>query len=519
MSAFFENIISVNDAVNSFVWGAVGLVLLVGTGILMTVLTKFFQVSHVGHWVKKTIGSVFKKSVSGHTGKKDKSISQFQSLCTALAATVGVGNIAGVASAIVTGGAGAVFWMWVAAFFGMMTNFSENVLGIFYRRKNKDGEWSGGAMYYLRDGLGAKKGFEWIGKILAVLFACFTLLASFGIGNMGQVNKIVANVQSAFKFEALSSIVLYGEGDATVTLYSALIGAVVLVLVGLIVLGGVKRIAAVAEKIVPFMVILFVIGSLVIIGVNYDAIGTAFVNIFKTAFKPIAVAGGGLGYLVSVVIAQGFKRGVFSNEAGLGSSVMVHSNSKVKEPVQQGMWGIFEVFVDTIVVCTMTALVILTSGVYDMTTGKVIEGMGSDATLVASAFDTVFTFGNVNVGSMFIAIAIFLFAFTTVLGWSHYGTKAFEFLFGTKATIGYKIFFVCMVMSGALMTSSIAWDISDTFNGLMMFPNLIGVVALSGLVVKITKNYVDRKIKGKDVKPMLSVFPEVEEEVMEYEEV
>ena len=419
MENFFDKLIGVNNVVNSFVWGAFGLVLLVGTGILMTVLTKFFQVTHVGHWFKQTIGSVFKKSVSGHTGKKDKSISQFQSMCTALAATVGVGNIAGVASAIATGGAGAVFWMWVAAFFGMMTNFSENVLGIFYRRKNIDGEWSGGAMYYLKHGLGAKKGCKWIGKVLAIIFACFTLLASFGIGNMGQVNKIVANVQAAFKFEALSNIVLYGEGDAQVTLYSAIIGAVVLVLEGLIVLGGLKRIGAVAEKIVPFMVVLYVVGSLIVIGVNYDMIGTAFANIFKTAFSPVAAAGGTFGYLVSVVITQGFKRGVFSNEAGLGSSVMVHCSGKVKEPVHQGMWSIFEIFVDTIVVCTMTALVVLTSGVFDFTTGAVKEGAGSEATLVANAFDTVFTFGSVNVGSMFIAVAIFLFAFTTILGWSH----------------------------------------------------------------------------------------------------
>ncbi len=518
METFFTKLTEVNGVVNSFVWGTFGLVLLVGTGILMTVLTKFFQVTHIGHWFKQTIGSVFKKSISGHTGKKDKSISQFQSMCTALAATVGVGNIAGVASAIATGGAGAVFWMWVAAFFGMMTNFSENVLGIFYRRKNLQGEWSGGAMYYLQDGLGSKKGFKWIGKVLAVLFAIFALLASFGIGNMGQVNKIVANFQSAFKIDALSSIVLYGEGDSAVSLYSVIIGAVILVLVALIVLGGVKRIGAVAEKIVPFMVILFVLGSLVIIGVNYDAVGAAFGSIFKTAFNPVAAAGGTFGYLVSTVITQGFKRGVFSNEAGLGSSVMVHSNSKVKEPVQQGMWGIFEVFVDTIVVCTMTALVILTSGVYNLATGTVAQGAGSEATLVANAFDTVFTFGGVNVGSMFIAIAIFLFAFTTVLGWSHYGTKAFEYLFGTKATVVYKIIFVLMIMSGAMMTSSIAWDISDTFNGLMMIPNLIGVISLSGLVVKITKNYIDRKLKGKDVRPMLSAYPEVQEEVMSYED-
>jgi AGCS family alanine or glycine:cation symporter len=373
-------------------------------------------------------------------------------------------------------------------------------------------------MYYLQDGLGSKKGFKVIGKVLAVIFAFCTLLASFGIGNMGQVNKIVANVQSAFDIKALSSRVLYTGEGGDVTMYSLVIGLVIMALVALIVLGGVKRIGAVAEKIVPFMVILFVLGSLTIIGVNYSQIGVAFASIFKTAFNPVAVAGGTFGYLVSVVITQGFKRGVFSNEAGLGSSVMVHSNSKVKEPVQQGMWGIFEVFVDTIVVCTMTALVVLTSGVYNLETGKIAEGAGTDATLVASAFDTVFTFGGVNVGSMFIAIAIFLFAFTTVLGWSHYGTKAFEYLFGTKATPIYKVIFVLMIMSGALMTSSIAWDISDTFNGMMMIPNLIGVVSLSGLVVKITKNYVDRKIKGKDVNPMLSVYPEVEKEVMSYED-
>lgn len=518
MEAFIQSVTDVNNSVNSVVWGIFGLVLLVGTGILMTVLTKFFQLTHIGHWFKSTIGSVFNKNISGHTGKSDKSISQFQSMCTALAATVGVGNIAGVASAIVSGGAGAVFWMWIAAFFGMMTNYSENVLGIYYRRKNKDGEWSGGAMYYLRDGLGKRRGFKTIGKVLAVIFAICALLASFGIGNMGQVDKIVANIESAFDIEALSSNVLYGEGESAVTMYSVVIGVVVMVLVALIVIGGIKRIGAVAEKIVPFMVVLFVIGSLVVIGVHYDAVGAAFASIFKTAFSPVAAWGGAVGITIKEVVTFGFKRGVFSNEAGLGSSVMVHSNSKVKEPVQQGMWGIFEVFVDTIVVCTMTALVILTSGVINLDTGALAEGTKGDATLVAAAFDTVFKFGDVNIGSMFVASAIFLFAFTTVLGWSHYGTKAFEYLFGTKATIVYKVIFVLMIMSGALLTSSLAWDISDTFNGMMMIPNLIGVVSLSGLVVKITKNYIDRKLKGKDVKPMLSAHEDVTKEVMEYED-
>lgn len=509
--SFLETLTNINNAINDFVWVKLGLILLLGTGILMTILTKFFQITHIGHWFKQTAGSMGNKKVSGHTG--EQSISQFQALCTALAATVGVGNISGVAAAICSGGAGAVFWMWIAAFFGMMTNYSENVLGIYYRRKNQKGEWSGGAMYYLRDGLGAKKGCKGIGKFLAVLFAIFCLLASFGIGNMGQINKIVANFESAFKIEALSSRILYSTESGSVSLYALIIGIAIMIFGGLIIVGGLQRIASFAEKIVPFMVVAFVLGSLIIIGVHFNAIGAAFKAIFVTAFAPKAVWGGATGVVIKQVITWGFKRGVFSNEAGLGSSVMVHSNSNVKEPVRQGMWGIFEVFADTMVVCTMTALVILTSGVIDLETGILAENAGTDATLVASAFDTVFTFGNVHVGSMFIAIAILLFAFTTVLGWSHYGSKAFEFLFGTKATIFYKIFFVLMMISGAVLTSSIAWDISDTFNGLMMIPNLIGVLSLSGLVAKITNNYIDRKIKGKkDVEPMLSAFPDIQME-------
>ena len=507
--SILDTLTEVNNAINTFVWVKLGLILLLGTGILMTVLTKFFQISHVGHWMKNTIGSLFDKKVTAHTGAKEKSISQFQALCTALAATVGVGNIAGVAAAICAGGAGAIFWMWVAAFFGMMTNYSENVLGIYYRRKNSEGEWSGGAMYYLRDGLGSKKGCKWIGKILAILFSIFCILASFGIGNMGQVNKIVLNIESAFKINALSNIKLYGS----VSLYALIIGVALTIIAALIILGGIKRIATFAEKIVPFMVVAFIAGSIIIIAVNYDAIGAAFKAIFTSAFSSKAAWGGVAGVSVKTIVTWGFKRGVFSNEAGLGSSVMVHCNSNIKEPVKQGMWGIFEVFADTLVICTMTALVILTSGVIDLQTGNIIAGAGDDSTLVAAAFDSVFKIGNITFGGKFIAIAILLFAFTTVLGWSHYGTKAFEYLFGTKATKGYKIFFVLMIMSGALMTSTIAWDISDTFNGLMMVPNLIAVISLSGLVMKITKNYIDRKIKNKkDVIPMLSAFDDIQNE-------
>ena len=499
---FLEKVTEVNNSINTFVWVTLGLALLIGTGILMTALTKFFQVGHFGHWMKETIGKVFNKNVSGHT--KDKaSISQFQALCTALAATVGVGNIAGVAAAIAAGGPGAIFWMWVAAFFGMMTNFSENVLGIFYRRK-VNGEWAGGPMYYLRDGLGKKKGCKWIGKVLAVLFACFAILASFGIGNMGQVNKIVSNIESAFAIPALSEKMVY-DG---VSLYAVIIGGVLLVLAALIILGGMQRIARVAEKLVPTMIILFILGSLVVIGSNYTNVGAAFSSIFNHAFSGRAAVGGVVGVTLRQVITWGFKRGVFSNEAGLGSSVMVHSCSNVKEPVRQGMWGVFEVFTDTMVICTMTALVILTSGMVHLDTGIMAAGV-TDSTVVASAFSSVFG----KAGEMFIAIAILLFAFTTVLGWSQYGSKAVEYLGGKRAKQIYQVFFVMLIMSGALMTSSLAWDISDTFNGLMMIPNLIGVIVLSGQVMKITQNYIDRKIKHKNVAPLLSYDARIQKQM------
>ena len=505
MNAFLANLASINDDVNTFVWTTLGLVLLIATGVLTTFVTKFFQVTHIKLWWKNTIGSLFNKDVIGHSEDK-KSISPFQALCTALAATIGVGNIAGVAAAICLGGPGAVFWMWVAAFFGMMTNYSENVLGIFYRRRNADGEWSGGAMYYLRDGLGSMKGCKTIGKVLAWFFCIFTLLASFGIGAMGQINKIVVNVESNFKIASLSGIQVF-EG---VSLYSVILGVVLVLIAALITLGGLKRIASFAEKVVPFMVVFFVAGSLVLIAINYSAIVPAFAAIFKTAFGIEAVAGGTAGVVIATVIQQGFKRGVFSNEAGLGSSVMVHSNSNIKEPVKQGMWGIFEVFADTMVVCTITALVVLTSGLYDLNTFTLAAGT-TDATLVADVFNSKFGFG-FGFGGKFVAVAIALFAFTTVLGWDHYGTKAWEYLFGTKTTKLYKVIHLVTIFFGAVLTSSLAWDISDTFNGLMMIPNLIGVIVLSGLVCKITKNYIDRVIKKKDVKPMLSAFADVQAE-------
>ena len=490
MNGLRDMIAMVNGKVNDFVWGLPMLVLLVGTGVLMTVLTKGFQLSHFKYWMDHTIGAIFKnRHVTAHTGKDDQSISQFQSLCTALAATIGTGNIAGVAAAIAAGGPGAIFWMWIVAIFGMMTNYSENVLGIYYRRRNPAGEWSGGAMYYLRYGLGSFHGCKQIGKVLALLFSVFCVIASFGIGNMSQINSIAANMRVVFSIPDWVT------------------GLCLMAIAALVVVGGLKRIAAVAEKLVPGMALLYVIGALVIVVWNYQSILPAFASIFKGAFAMRAVGGGIVGSGVKAAVTWGMKRGVFSNEAGLGSSVMVHSSSNVKEPVAQGMWGIFEVFADTLVVCTLTAMAVLTSGLVDLDTGAVLTSMEKTA-MVAEAFSLHFG----GFGSAFIAIAILLFAFSTVLGWSHYGTKAFEYLFGTRATIVYKVLFVLFIIVGATMQLDLAWDLSDTFNGLMAIPNLIGVVALSGLVRKITRNYIDRRIHGENIEPMYSAFADVQKE-------
>ena len=493
-----EVITNVNDAINSAVWGWPALILLGAVGIIMTFMTGFFQITHIGHWMKNTIGAIFNdKHVTGHT--EDKTISQFQSLCTALAATVGTGNIVGVAGAIATGGPGAVFWMWVIAFFGMMTNYSENVLGILFRRKGENGEWRGGAMYYLRDGLGAKKGCKQIGSILAILFSLFCLLASFGIGNMSQVNSMVSNVNNAFGIPKVA------------------VGIFLVIAVGLVVIGGLKRVAMVTEKVVPFMVVIYFVGAIVIVIMHAGMIPAIFAAIFKGAFSVQAVAGGGFGAGIALAMKMGFKRGVFSNEAGLGSSVMVHSSSNVREPIRQGMWGIFEVFADTIIVCTLTALVLLGSGAIDLTTGEAIESVidqiGGSSNLMSYAFGQAFGVA----GSGFIAIAILLFAYSTVLGWSHYGTTACHYLFGDKGIWPYRIFFVCLVFGGSVMEAQLAWDISDTFNGLMMLPNLIGVLVLSPLVMKCTKNYIDRHFHNKDIEPMLSMFEDIQ--AVEAEEV
>lgn len=493
---FVSIVENINNKINGVVWGIPMLVLIIGTGILMTILTKAFQVTRIKEWISKTFFAIFKKKDVRKT--KDKNtISQFQALTTALAATIGTGNIAGVATAITIGGPGAVFWMWISAFFGMMTNFSENVLGIYYRKKNSKGEWSGGAMYYIREGLKDKGKFlKTISKPLAILFSIFCIFASFGIGNMTQINSIASSMKNSFGAPLLAT------------------GIILAIVAGLVIVGGIKRIGQVTEKLVPFMAILYIIGAVIIMVINFDKFSHVFGSIFSGAFGLKAVAGGTAGTILKNAMTMGFKRGVFSNEAGLGSSVIVHSASNVKEPVVQGMWGIFEVFFDTFIVCTLTAFAILSTGVFNVDTYTVTalsaEGLPLEGVALVSE---AFSHGFGNFAGKFISIAILFFAFSTVLGWSFYGTKAVEYLFGTKATIVYKVIFVAFIVVGATMNLTLAWGISDTLNGLMAIPNLIGVVILSMTVKKITKNYIDRNIKKKaDVKPILSAYEDIQKE-------
>lgn len=604
MDSFINAVTMVNGKINEWVWGIPMLVLILSTGILMTVRTGFFQVIKAKAISNETFFAIFKKKSVTKT-KDKKAISQFQALSTALAATIGTGNIAGVATAITVGGPGAIFWMWVSAFFGMMTNYSENVLGIFYRRKNDKDEWSGGAMYYLQDGFGSKKGMKKVAKFLAVLFSIFCVLASFGIGNMTQINSIADAMHTNFGIAAIVT------------------GVVLAVIAALVVVGGIKRIGQVTEKLVPFMALAYIIGTLIIFFANYEQIPYVFGSIFKDAFNVSAVGGGVGGYVIKRAVTMGFKRGVFSNEAGLGSSVMVHSASDVKEPVIQGMWGIFEVFFDTIIVCTLTAFVLLSSSsdaapqsqvFSNLTTSTQIFSIaehieaGGEVPLIDEAYnllvidvdnngnaklysekpdrgeyveliaygnhyyakavdtketteeDYVYTnimsiranaakdssgaelkdeAGNIIVDSVtvsqingvslvsyafsqrfgdiagkLLSIAILLFAFSTVLGWSFYGTKAVEYLFGTKATIVYKVIFVSFIVVGATANLGLAWSIADTLNGLMAIPNLIAVLALSGTVIKITRNYAKRKLSKQPerLKPMLSAFEDIQKE-------
>lgn len=474
MKQFITFITELNSTVNGFVWGPIMLVFFLFVGLMFTIRTNFFQITQFKKWFNVTFLQIFKNKKVRKT--KDKhAISQFQSLCTALAATIGTGNIAGVATAITVGGPGAIFWMWLSAFLGMMTNYAENTLGIKYRYKDEKGQWIGGAMIYMERGLKIK----WLAKTLAIVFSIFCVVASFGIGNMTQVNSIATGLQSSFNLNPIITAVL------------------LMVFVSLVIIGGIKRIASVTEKIVPFMAVFYILGGLIIIGCNVAEVPHAFGLIFGEAFNFKAAGGGIVGYGIAQAMKNGIARGVFSNEAGLGSSVMVHSASDVKEPVVQGMWGVFEVFADTLVVCTITALIILTSGVYDMDTYLVAIGNGTEvlngAPLTSASFAATIPYSD-----KFVSIALILFAFSTVLGWSFYGERAVTYLFGRKGVLPYKIIFVAAIYLGCTASLDLVWDISDTFNGLMAIPNLIAITILSGEVVKMTKDYLKRVKEGKE---------------------
>lgn len=475
LDKILDVVTTVNSHLNNFIWGPVMLVFFLLVGLMFTVRTKVFQISHIKYWLDVTFLSLFKKGNKKVLRTDDKhSISQFQSLCTALAATIGVGNISGVAIALALGGPGAIFWMWLSAFLGMMTNYAENTLGIKYRYRNEKGNWVGGAMIYIEKGLG------W--KWLAVIFSIFCMLASFGIGNISQGNEIANGLKNSF---------------GVPTWLSALL---IMLFVGLVIVGGIKRIASVTEKIVPFMAIMYIIGALTVIFTHITAVPAAFASIFTNAFNFKSMGGGVAGFTIMVAMRRGISRGVFSNEAGLGSSVMVHSASDVKEPVIQGMWGIFEVFADTLIVCTMTALTILTSGVYDYTEyAKYLEQdlpshLKSGVALTSAAFETVFG----SFGGKFISIAVMLFALSTILGWSYYGERAVEYLFGLKAVPVYKLLFLLVIFIGCNVSLSLVVDISDTFNGLMALPNLVAITLLSGQVIEMTKEYISRVKSGKE---------------------
>lgn len=504
--SIIAGITKVNDFINGLVWGWPMIILILGTGILLTVRTKCMQVRKFGVSCGETIVPTVKSIGKKRSKKlKENSISPFEAFATAISGTVGTGNIIGVSSAIMTGGPGAVFWMWISAFFGMITNYAENVLGLFFRKKSPTGDFAGGPMYYLSEGLGrgveGKKGsfLKGLGKTLGVMAAVFCTLAAIGMSGT-QTNKISGTFQEIFS-------------TASPTVVGVIVGISVAVVLALIILGGIKSIGKAASILVPFMSLIFIVMATIVLLVNITAIGGAFSLIFSNIFSVRSALSGFIGYEFAQIIKKGLARGVFSNEAGLGSSVIAHSASETREPVKQGFWGIFEVFFDTFVICTLTALMILVSTDVGTLYAKDAAGelLYKDTAISMGAFSSVFG----GFGIAMYAIIIPLFSFTTTLAWSYYGEKAVDFLFkntgdkGRKIAVTvFKVVYVLLVIAAALINGELAWAISDTFNGLMALPNLIGLVLMSGLVVKITKNYFDRK-KGKDVVPMLSAYPEV----------
>jgi AGCS family alanine or glycine:cation symporter len=443
-----ETLMNINSAVNSVVWGPVLLILVLGTGTYLSFMTGFFSITKIGYVLKNTLFKMFAKDDKG-----EGEVTAFQAVSTALAATVGTGNIAGVATAIALGGPGAVFWMWLAAIMGMTTKFAEVVLAVNYREKTEDGRFVGGPMYYITNGLG--KSWKW----LAVLFAFFGTFASFGIGCMVQSNSVALSAQSTFGIPVLAT------------------GIVLAILTAVVIVGGIKRIGAFTEKLVPFMAALYILGGLWLLISNAAKIPAAFAMIFSNAFTGTAAVGGFAGTVMMQAIRFGIARGIFTNEAGLGSAPIAHAAATTDHPVRQGLWGVFEVFTDTIVICSITALSILVTGVWE--TGE------SGAVLSAMAFDT----GIPVVGRFIVSIGLILFAYSTILGWEYYGERCLEYLAGTKPIIVYRLLWVIAVVVGAIGGLEFMWDLADTLNGLMAFPNLVGVLILSPVVFKLTREF------------------------------
>lgn len=451
---------SINSAVNNFIWGVPAMICIIGVGLYLSIRTNFLQIRKFPYAMKITLGRMLKKREAS-----DGALTPFQAVCTALAATVGTGNVAGVAGAIAIGGPGAIFWMWISALLGMCTKFSEVTLAVHFRERNKDGDYVGGPMYYIKNGL--KKHWHW----LAYLFSAFGVLTVFGTGNATQVNTITTAIDSAlYNYNLISE-----DGAATLNL---IIGIVLAGLIALILLGGIKRIGQVTEKLVPFMAIMYILLALGVIVVHVGAVPAVFSAIIRGAFDPAAVTGGAVGSFF-MSMKKGVSRGIFSNEAGLGTGSIAHACADTRKPVKQGFFGIFEVFVDTIVICTLTALVILCSGV------PVGYGAAAGAELTISGFTSVYG-GWV---SIFTAVAMCCFAFSTIIGWGLYGTRCIEFLFGSKANKPFMLVYSLVAIVSATMNLGLMWSIAETFNGLMVIPNLIAVFLLSGVVVKMVKDY------------------------------
>ena len=456
-----ETITAVNQAVNSFIWGIPAMVCIIGVGLLLSVRTGFLQLRKFPYAIKTTIGRIFRRKDAS-----DGAMTPFQAVCTALAATVGTGNIAGVAGAIAIGGPGAVFWMWCSALLGMCTKFSEVTLAVHFRERNKNGELVGGPMYYIKNGLGSR----W--QFLAVLYSLFGVLTVFGTGNATQVNTIVTAIDSA--------LLAYGSSlNSILPTVNLVVGVVVAMMVAMVLLGGVKRIGSVTEKLVPFMALFYVVLALGVVVVNYRRFPAVLASIVGGAFDPQAFTGGAIGSIF-LSMQKGVSRGIFSNEAGLGTGSIAHACADTRKPVKQGMFGIFEVFADTIVICTLTAMVILCSGV------PVGYGSAAGAELTISGFTA--TYGGWS--SIFTAVALCCFAFSTIIGWGLYGSRCIEFLFHTDKVVGpFLVVYSFVSILGATVDLGLLWSIADTFNGLMSIPNLIALLLLSGTVAKLTKEF------------------------------